>query len=44
MWVPGGHDPDNGPWVYGQIGELLLSGEAGAEVDVPHPEDLAGDE
>ena len=48
--VPVGHDPDNEPWVYGQVGELVIaSGEPG-EVDgdevlgrptVPHDEDLA---
>lgn len=25
--VPVGHDPDNEPWVYGQVAELLLEGE-----------------
>lgn len=26
--VPVGHDPDNEPWVYGQVGELALADEA----------------
>jgi muramoyltetrapeptide carboxypeptidase len=38
--VPVGHDPDNEPWVYGQVGELLLSGESDEVLDVPHAEDM----
>ena len=38
--VPVGHDPDNEPWVYGQVGDLLLAGESDAVVAVPHAEDL----
>ncbi|MCU0301105.1 MAG: LD-carboxypeptidase [Candidatus Nanopelagicales bacterium] len=37
--APIGHDPDNEPWVYGQVGELDLTGEL-APLDLPHAEDL----
>lgn len=40
--VPVGHDPDNEPWVYGQVGELLLTpdDEAWEAEPPPHDEDL----
>jgi muramoyltetrapeptide carboxypeptidase len=38
--VPVGHDPDNEPWVYGQVGALDLSGDVVDRVKVPHAEDL----
>jgi muramoyltetrapeptide carboxypeptidase len=37
--APIGHDPANEPWVYGQGGELDLTGEL-APLDRPHAEDL----
>jgi muramoyltetrapeptide carboxypeptidase len=37
--APIGHDPDNEPWVYGQVGELVLDGEF-APLERPHAEDL----
>ena len=48
--VPVGHDPDNEPWMYGQVGELLVAPEEeweseGDEAErrpaVPHDEDRA---
>jgi len=41
--VPVGHDPDNEPWVYGQVGELVLAGEEEAGPEVPHAEDVRPD-
>ncbi len=42
--VPVGHDPDNEPWLYGQVGQLLLAGEPESALEVPHAEDLLRDE
>jgi muramoyltetrapeptide carboxypeptidase len=41
--VPVGHDPDNEPWVYGQVGELLLTADDDTWDDQAplHAEDLA---
>jgi len=43
--VPVGHDPDNEPWVYGQVGELLLTADDDTWNDQAplHDEDLAAD-
>jgi muramoyltetrapeptide carboxypeptidase len=40
--VPVGHDPDNEPWIYGQVGELLLTADDDPwDADPPlHDEDL----